>query len=596
MIYQLKAIRKNSKPPIWRRVLVSSDMTFAQLALILNTVLGRKVDDRYEFQSFMRKERVIELDKNSEIRSDFYYTYLEATTTYINDWLMDKSNFTLYSRDEDGDISYRIEIGKVFDKVHSPDYDNEEIYYPYVVKQAAPKDDDLWTDFFGISERLKEQYFYTSCNAPEDLTTSELKKRIEEGKGIALCTPPPKRDTAIKKSGRDTLRDLFGPEMRNLFNIEKVDDKNVIYYDQVMLRGLYEELSIDELSKMSLECGHELKASTHAAAVKELEEYMLSPDTMKHVLLHFYEEALDEFEKYMGAGFFDPDDKTYDKLEFFCYLGYVAEFNSGAMCIPRDVEVVYTSLKKEGCREFHRKATWLLDCLAAFDLLYAVESKQTLFKLYLKKEGMKEDYEEFLSLLDQIPDYLMPSVAMGERMISKLFLKNKGYTFLDKQRQYYDAYIPAYAEIMDYATHHYPASAPSYQRLHDFFKSRLHLSEKKNEELCSSIYYFIASGCNPSDIFNLLEDYGVVISSEKDMNRFMPVLIDVNNSTRMFDFSGHTPEEMYALHPMQPDILFPAENPANHTTIISSQPKVGRNDPCPCGSGKKYKKCCGRYS
>jgi hypothetical protein len=24
------------------------------------------------------------------------------------------------------------------------------------------------------------------------------------------------------------------------------------------------------------------------------------------------------------------------------------------------------------------------------------------------------------------------------------------------------------------------------------------------------------------------------------------------------------------------------------------QPKVGRNDPCPCGSGKKYKKCCGQ--
>ena len=23
-----------------------------------------------------------------------------------------------------------------------------------------------------------------------------------------------------------------------------------------------------------------------------------------------------------------------------------------------------------------------------------------------------------------------------------------------------------------------------------------------------------------------------------------------------------------------------------------SEPKVGRNDPCPCGSGKKFKKCC----
>ena len=29
-------------------------------------------------------------------------------------------------------------------------------------------------------------------------------------------------------------------------------------------------------------------------------------------------------------------------------------------------------------------------------------------------------------------------------------------------------------------------------------------------------------------------------------------------------------------------------------TIVNDEPKVGRNDPCPCGSGKKYKNCCGR--
>ncbi len=28
-------------------------------------------------------------------------------------------------------------------------------------------------------------------------------------------------------------------------------------------------------------------------------------------------------------------------------------------------------------------------------------------------------------------------------------------------------------------------------------------------------------------------------------------------------------------------------------TVVRTQPKVGRNDPCPCGSGKKYKKCHG---
>jgi tetratricopeptide (TPR) repeat protein len=29
---------------------------------------------------------------------------------------------------------------------------------------------------------------------------------------------------------------------------------------------------------------------------------------------------------------------------------------------------------------------------------------------------------------------------------------------------------------------------------------------------------------------------------------------------------------------------------------IPKKGKIGRNDPCPCGSGKKYKKCCGRYT
>jgi len=28
-------------------------------------------------------------------------------------------------------------------------------------------------------------------------------------------------------------------------------------------------------------------------------------------------------------------------------------------------------------------------------------------------------------------------------------------------------------------------------------------------------------------------------------------------------------------------------------TVKHEGSKTGRNDPCPCGSGKKYKKCCG---
>jgi hypothetical protein len=34
--------------------------------------------------------------------------------------------------------------------------------------------------------------------------------------------------------------------------------------------------------------------------------------------------------------------------------------------------------------------------------------------------------------------------------------------------------------------------------------------------------------------------------------------------------------------------------PEKVSTFRREQPKVGRNDPCPCGSGKKHKKCCGK--
>ncbi len=35
---------------------------------------------------------------------------------------------------------------------------------------------------------------------------------------------------------------------------------------------------------------------------------------------------------------------------------------------------------------------------------------------------------------------------------------------------------------------------------------------------------------------------------------------------------------------------------AEHTPFVRQERKVGRNEPCPCGSGKKYKQCCGRLT
>jgi len=42
-----------------------------------------------------------------------------------------------------------------------------------------------------------------------------------------------------------------------------------------------------------------------------------------------------------------------------------------------------------------------------------------------------------------------------------------------------------------------------------------------------------------------------------------------------------------------PHVHGPGCNHDHPKTIVRQDPKIGRNDPCLCGSGKKFKKCCG---
>jgi SWIM/SEC-C metal-binding protein len=43
----------------------------------------------------------------------------------------------------------------------------------------------------------------------------------------------------------------------------------------------------------------------------------------------------------------------------------------------------------------------------------------------------------------------------------------------------------------------------------------------------------------------------------------------------------------------QPEDIADLELLLNPPKTVIAEKKIGRNEPCPCGSGKKYKKCCG---
>ncbi|HSI34926.1 MAG: preprotein translocase subunit SecA [Phycisphaerae bacterium] len=57
------------------------------------------------------------------------------------------------------------------------------------------------------------------------------------------------------------------------------------------------------------------------------------------------------------------------------------------------------------------------------------------------------------------------------------------------------------------------------------------------------------------------------------------------------ELSPEIPQEAAAGQPQGGD----GDQAVKVRQIVNTGPKVGRNDPCPCGSGKKYKKCCGQH-
>lgn len=64
--------------------------------------------------------------------------------------------------------------------------------------------------------------------------------------------------------------------------------------------------------------------------------------------------------------------------------------------------------------------------------------------------------------------------------------------------------------------------------------------------------------------------------------------------TEVATFLLHAKVSIEPVEEKRPNMI--TNSPEARTQQRSSKPAVGRNDPCPCGSGKKYKNCCGRNS
>lgn len=113
----------------------------------------------------------------------------------------------------------------------------------------------------------------------------------------------------------------------------------------------------------------------------------------------------------------------------------------------------------------------------------------------------------------------------------------------------------------------------AYKRLYDFFTENFDMDGDEAEDLIFSIEDDIKNDENFSEVVSSLLD-NFEISNIEEANFIVNEVSKFANNTRQWIIKGYTPEEL------------------NKASVIKEE-KIGRNQLCPCGSGKKYKKCCG---
>jgi len=153
-------------------------------------------------------------------------------------------------------------------------------------------------------------------------------------------------------------------------------------------------------------------------------------------------------------------------------------------------------------------------------------------------------------------------------------------------------------QLMKAADPDYVDRTPEMNHLLQFLLNNYQLSKQEINELGVQISAIIQSDANPSQVIQFLQTR-MEFPSFEFVQELLVELTEVYNHTRQWVLKGHMPHELFQKEkrhlkpvPDQSVVPFRSKSPVNSS--LANHHKVGRNDLCPCGSGKKYKKCCGR--
>jgi preprotein translocase subunit SecA len=240
----------------------------------------------------------------------------------------------------------------------------------------------------------------------------------------------------------------------------------------------------------------------------------------------------------------------------------------------------------------------LTQYIIALSNLYGMVHKDKVVEIYNSQNEDQVsliDVEEFISRSPkELEDAFIESYK--DHFVHEVIMDNDEFDLMLRKKRDKPYYVPKKNELLKYVDEGYFEKSKQYNTLLKYVKKNFFKDdEEKAKWLCEDIHGTCQFGADMQTIFDAFNDRGISFNDMDQANEVMQLVMELSNNIRIWENNGHTPQEIFEKFE-KPNLRPLPDKPFNlggsNVIDMKTRKKIGRNDPCPCGSGKKYKKCC----
>lgn len=306
--------------------------------------------------------------------------------------------------------------------------------------------------------------------------------------------------------------------------------------------------------------------------IKEIIKQQKNAETASYAYKYIDEDSFNTWKKSVT----DNKEKRYSLEEIFglYIMGYAFEDTEQEdnFFLTDTIVDLYKEVDTAENREERLEVQRRLNLIRAALHLYGIVSFEQLIHLFKKYYDEDVTAKEIIDFLEWSPYDISIDEDNAQIVIDDMnYAQYEMVKKLQGDRPYYE---PEFGKFIKFSNPNYIDESSNHRKLREWIEKNVNVPRSKHESIYISLLQLIMRGEKQDEIVQYLMSLDVEFSNVNDQRDFFDNIAGIVENTRHFKFRGHKESEL-------------------KTKTIVKEVKVGRNDPCPCGSGKKYKKCCG---